>query len=268
MMAGVAISAFGKPRSGMGVDAADYDQDGWIDLFEANVDQEMYSLYHNDKDEVFSDVSNPNGIGLATRLLSGWGLKFIDYDNDGDLDLLLCNGHPDDTVEKRTEGVKFREPMLLFRNTGKRFENVSPQSGPLFATPLAARGLAVGDFDNDGAIDLLISQNNDTPVLLRNLAAHGNHWLGVRLIGTKANVDAIGAKITYQSGDWRRRAFKVGGGSYLSSHDPRVILGLGKRSKIDWLEVEWPQPSGKKERLSNLPIDRYITIVEGEGKWK
>ena len=268
MVAGVAVSSFGKPRSGMGVDAADYDQDGWIDLFEANVDQEMYSLYHNDMNEVFSDTSNPNGIGMATRLMSGWGLKFLDYDNDGDLDLLLCNGHPDDMVEKRIEGVKFREPMLLFRNTGKGFENVSQQSGAVFSKPLAARGLALGDFDNDGAVDLLISQNNAAPVLLRNLAARGNHWLGVHLVGTKSNIDAIGAKVTYQSGDWRRHQFKVGGGSYLSSHDPRMVLGLGKRTKIDWLEVEWPQPGGRKERFSNVPIDRYIMIVEGEGKWK
>jgi hypothetical protein len=268
ILAGVGISSFGKARSGMGVDAADYDQDGWIDLFEANVDQEMFSLYHNDKDEVFSDVSNPNGIGVATRLMSGWGLKFLDYDNDGDLDLLLCNGHPDDTVEKRIEGVKFREPMLLFRNTGKGFQNVSQQSGAAFSKPLAARGLATGDFDNDGAVDLLVSQNNGAPILLRNLAGRENHWLGVRLVGTKSNIDAVGAKITYQAGDLQRHKFKVGGGSYLSSHDPRMVLGLGKRTKIDWLEVAWPQPSGKKERIADLPIDRYITIVEGEGKWK
>lgn len=268
MLAGVGVSSFGKARSGMGVDAADYDQDGWIDLFEANVDQEMYSLYHNDKNEVFTDVSNPNGIGVATRLMSGWGLKFLDYDNDGDLDLLLCNGHPDDTVEKRIEGVKFREPMLLFRNTGKGFQNVSQQSGPAFSKPLAARGLAIGDFDNDGAVDLLISQNNGAPILLRNWAGRENHWLGVRLVGTKSNIDAVGAKITYQAGDLQRHKFKVGGGSYLSSHDPRMVLGLGKRTKIGWLEIEWPQPSGKKERIADLPIDRYITIVEGEGKWK
>ena len=268
MMAGVGVSSFGKPRSGMGVDAADYDQDGWPDLFEANVDQEMYSLYHNDRNEAFTDVSNPNGIGIATRLMSGWGLKFLDYDNDGDLDLLLCNGHPDDTVEKRIEGVKFREPMLLFRNTGKGFENVSQQSGEVFSLPLAARGLALGDFDNDGAVDLLISQNNGSPVLLRNLAGKANHWLGVRLIGTKANIDGIGAKITYQSGDWQRHKLKVGGGSYLSSHDPRMVLGLGKHNRVDWLEVQWPLPSTKKERFTDLPIDRYITIVEGEGRWK
>jgi len=268
MLAGVGVSTFGKPRSGMGVDAADYDQDGWVDLFEANVDQEMYSLYHNDKNEVFSDVANPNGIGEATRLMSGWGLKFFDYDNDGDIDLFLCNGHPDDTVDKRIEGVKFLEAPLLFRNTGKGFENVSQRSGPIFSKPLAGRGLALGDFDNDGAVDFLISQNNTAPILVRNNIGRENHWLGVRLVGTKANIDAIGAKVTYRCGDFQRHKFKVGGGSYLSSHDPRMVLGLGQRTKIDWLEIQWPQPSGKTERLADLPVDRYITIVEGNGKWK
>ena len=268
LLAGVGVNVFGKPRSGMGVDAADYDQDGWIDLFEGNVDHEMFSLYHNDKDEAFSDLALSNGIGSATRLLSGWGLKFFDYDNDGDLDLLLCNGHPDDSVDKRVEDVKFLEPMLLFHNTGKGFENVSRQSGSIFSTPLSGRGLALGDFDNDGSVDVLIAQNNAAPVLLRNNLGRQNHWLGVRLVGTQANVDAIGAKVTYQSGDWNRHQFKVGGGSYLSAHDPRLVLGLGRRTKIDWLEIQWPQPSGKTERITGLPVDRYITIVEGQGKWK
>jgi hypothetical protein len=267
-LAGVGLSVFGKPRSGMGVDAADYDQDGWIDLFEANVDQEMFSLYHNEKNESFSDAASLTGIGPATRLMSGWGLKFFDYDNDGDLDLLLCNGHPDDKVEERLANVTYREPALLFHNTGKKFENVSQKSGPIFSKLLAGRGLALGDFDNDGSVDVLITQNNDAPILLRNNVGRENHWLGVRLLGRKANIDAIGAELSYKAGDLQRHQYKVGGGSYLSSHDPRMVLGLGHHTKIDWLEVTWPQPSGKIERFTDLPIDRYITIVEGEGKWK
>ena len=268
MLAGVGVNAFGKPRSGMGVDAADYDQDGWIDLFEANVDHELYSLYHNDTGEVFSDVALSTGIGEATRMISGWGLKFFDYDNDGNQDLLLVNGHPDDKIEKRMPGVTFREPMLLFENTGKGFKNVSAESGPIFSRQLAGRGLALGDFDNDGSVDVLVTQNNGAPVLLRNNAGRKNHWLGVKLVGRKSNIDAIGAKVSWRSGDFERHQFKVGGGSYLSSHDPRMVLGLGQRTKMDWVEVKWPEPSGKIERLTNLPIDRYITIVEGEGKWK
>ena len=268
MLSGVGVNAFGKPRSGMGVDAADYDQDGSVDLFEANVDHELFSLYHNEKNEAFNDVALPSGIGEPTRMLSGWGLKFFDYDNDGNLDLLVCNGHPDDKVDKRIPGVTFLEPMLLFRNSGKGFQNVSVESGPIFSRSLAGRGLALGDFDNDGSIDVLVTLNNGAPVLLRNNAGRQSHWLGVKLVGRKANIDAIGAKLTWRSGDFERHHFKVGGGSYLSSHDPRMVLGLGQRSKIDWLEVKWPEPSGKTERFTDLPIDRYITIVEGEGKWK
>jgi enediyne biosynthesis protein E4 len=268
LLAGVGFSSYGRPRSGMGVDAADYDQDGWVDLFVANVDQEMFSLYHNNRDESFKDVAISTGIGGATKLLSGWGLKFFDFDNDGDLDLLLCNGHPDDHIEARVTGVKYREPMLLFRSTGHDFKNVSGQGGPIFSQTLAARGMALGDFDNDGAVDVLVSVNNGAPLLLRNNAGKQNHWLGVRLIGKKSNIDAIGAHISYQSGDLKRSRTKVGGGSYLSSHDPRIVLGLGKRAKIDWLEVKWPIPSGLTQRFTDLPVDRYITIVEGEEQWR
>jgi enediyne biosynthesis protein E4 len=266
LIAGVGYSAYGRARSGMGVDAADYDQDGWIDLFVANVDQEMFSLYHNNKDETFRDMAIPTGIGNVTKLMSGWGLKFFDYDNDGDLDLLLCNGHPDDKIDGRVDNVKYLEPMLLFHNAGSGLKNVSTESGPIFSRPLAARGMALGDFDNDGAVDVLVAINNGAPILLRNNAGRQNHWLGVRLIGKKSNPDAVGANLTYQAGDLKRSRVKVGGGSYLSSHDPRVVLGLGKRTKIDWLEIRWPLPDGKTERFTDLPIDRYVTIVEGEGK--
>jgi hypothetical protein len=268
LLAGVGYNSFGRPRSGMGVDAADYDQDGWIDLFVANIDHEVFSLYHNNKNESFTDVTVKNGIASATSLMSGWGLKFFDYDNDGEIDLLLANGHPDLMVETWRDDVKYLQPMLLFRNTGSVFENVSPESGPIFSKPIAGRGLALGDFDNDGAVDVLVGINDGAPILLRNNAGRQNHWLGIRLIGRKANIDAIGAKVTYRSGDFERHRFKVGGGSYLSSHDPRMVLGLGQRTKIDWIEVKWPLPSGHVERITGLPIDRYVTIVEGDGKWK
>jgi len=210
----------------------------------------------------------PTGIAKATRFLSGWGLKFFDYDNDGNLDLLLANGNPDDMISLLHGEVTYEEPLLLFHNSGKSFDNVSAQSGPVFAKPLSARGMAIGDFDNNGAVDVLVAINDGTPVLLRNTAASQNHWLGINLVGKKSNPDAIGARITYQSGDLKRHRMKVGGGSFLSSHDPRMVLGMGKNTKIDWLEIQWPQPSGKVERLTDLPIDRYITILEGTGKWK
>ena len=267
-LAGVGYSTFGRPRSGMGVDAADYDQDGWVDLFVSNVDHESFSLYHNRGDESFSDSANSTGIASASWLLSGWGAKFFDYDNDGNLDILLANGHPDLMVEHQFQNVKYLEPMLLFRNTGAGFRDVSSESGPIFSRKFAARGLALGDFDNNGTVDALLSQNNGPPVLLRNQAGRGNHWLGVRLVGTTANVDAIGARLSYKAGDLQRHVFKIGGGSFLSAHDPRVVLGLGPNSKIDWLELKWPKPSDRIERFTDLPVNRYVTIVEGRGKWK
>ncbi|HVH85540.1 MAG TPA: CRTAC1 family protein [Terriglobales bacterium] len=266
--AGVAYSDAGKPRSGMGLDSADYNQDGWMDLFVANLDKEMFSIYQNNRDGTFDDKASATGIANATRFMSGWGLKFFDYDNDGNLDLFLANGEPDDLISVLDARVSYREPLMLFQNTGSGFKNVSAESGPIFSKPLSARGLAIGDFNNDGAVDVLISCNNGAPLLLRNNVGAENHWLGVKLIGKKSNPDAIGARITYQAGDLKRSRMKVGGGSYLSSHDPRVVLGIGKRTKIDWLEVKWPQPSGQVERFMNLPIDRYITIVEGAGKWQ
>jgi hypothetical protein len=265
--AGVAYSADGRARSGMGVDSADFNQDGWLDLFVANIDREMFSIYQNNHDETFDDQAVSTGIANATRLMSGWGLKFFDYDNDGDLDLFLANGNPDDLIESLHSQVKYQEPLMLFHHSGKTFQNVSAQSGPAFAKPLSARGMAIGDFNNDGAVDVLVSVNDAAPVLLRNNIGSQNHWLGVRLVGKKSNPDAVGARVTYQAGDLQKNRTKVAGGSFLSSHDPRIVLGTGKRSKMDWLEVKWPQPSTAIERITDLPIDRYITIVEGSGRW-
>jgi hypothetical protein len=262
---GVAFSQDGQARSGMGVDAADFDQDGWQDLFVTNVDQEMYSIYHNRHDGSFDDLAGPMGIGLTTRLMSGWGVKFFDLDNDGNVDLFIANGHPDDKIEVHSNRVTYKEPLLLFRNTGKTFENVSASAGPVFSESFAARGMAVGDFNNDGAVDVLVGVNDGAPVLLRNVAAQGNHWLGVRLVGMRANPDGIGARIIWQAGDLKRSRLKTGGGSYLSSHDPREVLGIGSGTKIEKLEIRWPKPSGRIETFTDLPIDRYITIVEGAG---
>jgi hypothetical protein len=266
LQANVGYSAQGKPRSGMGVDAADYDQDGWTDLFVTNLDQEMYSLYHNNRDETFDDMALPYGIGKVTRLMSGWGVKFFDYDNDGNLDLFLVDGHPDDKIEEHASEVKYREPMLLFHGTGQRFEDVTASSGPVFSRPYAARGMAVGDFNNDGGLDVLVAVNNAAPLLLKNQVGRLNHWLGVKLVVKNANPDAVGAQITWQAGDLKRSRFKTGAGSYLASHDPRLVLGIGKHPQVDWVEVKWPLPSGRVERFTNLPIDQYVTLVEGQGR--
>jgi hypothetical protein len=261
LMAGVAYSDAGTPRSGMGVDAADYDGDGSQDLFVANIDQELFSLYHNQKDGTF--VDEPGEIGPATRLLSGWGLKFFDYDNDGDPDLFLANGHPDDMVETLTSRVKYKEPILMFENIGGKFKDVSAQSGAAFAHDYPARGLAVGDYDNDGDLDVLISNNGGAPLLLRNEGGNRNNWLGLQLVATKSNPAAVGAVITWRAGGVTRSRLKTSGGSYLASHDPRELLGLGAAKQVESLEIRWP--SGRVDKLSNLPINRYIKVVEGAG---
>jgi enediyne biosynthesis protein E4 len=153
----------------------------------------------------------------------------------------------------------------LFHSDGRVLKNVSASAGPVFLLPLAARGLALGDFDNDGAVDVLISTNNGAPVLLRNQAAKGNHWLGVKLVGSKANIDAIGARVTWKAGGLKRTRLKSGGGSFLSSHDPRMVFGVGAHTKIDQLEIRWPAPSTRVDTFPDLHVDRYISIVEGTG---
>ena len=266
LQAEVGFSDNGQPRSGMGVDAADINGDGWQDLFVANVDQEMFSLYQNNKDETFRDVAHIEGVAQATRLLSGWGLKYFDYDNDGAIDLILANGHPDDMIENYSLQVRYKEPLLLFhQGEDGKLRNVSDQAGPVFQRMFPARGLAVGDYNNDGALDVLICNNGGTPVLLKNNAAHGNNWLGLKLEGVTCNRDAVGARIVWTAGGKVRHRLKNNGGSYLSSHDPREVLGAGKAAKIDSVEIHWPAPSKQVERITNPPLNRYVKVIEGKG---
>lgn len=265
LMAEVAYSEDGRPRSGMGVDSADFNGDGWADLFVANVDQEKFSIYQNNRDETFRDQAMVTGIGQATLLLSGWGLKFFDFDNDGQTDLFLANGHPDDMVEVNMTKVTYKEPLLLFRQENKKFRNISAEAGPAFSRHVPARGLALGDYDNDGGLDVLVANNGEAPLLLRNHSAGANHWVGLRLVGSGCNRDALGARLTWSVAGVKFTRLKTGGGSYLSSHDPRDILGLGSATKLDWLEIKWPDPSGKVERFAEIPVDHYAVITEGKG---
>jgi hypothetical protein len=258
----VAFGQDGQARSGMGVDAADVFNSGYQDLFVANIDQEMFSLYRNMKDETLRDISREQGIGQLTRYLSGWGLKFFDYDNDGAVDLILANGHPDDRIETRTAQVKYKEPLVLFHQEAGKLRNVSADAGPAFSKSYAARGLAAGDFNNDGLIDILIGNNGGRPLLLRNVSNAGNHWLGLKLEGVRCNRDAIGAKVRWSAGGTVRSRLKNGGGSYLSSHDPREVLGVGNAAKIEWVEITWPKPSGKVQRIENPPLNRYLAVRE------
>lgn len=262
--AGVGYNNEGAPRSGMGVDAGDFDQDGRQDLIVANIDTQTTSLYHNVGGEMFDDVNFKTGVGQATRMLSGWGLRFFDYDNDGWPDLILSNGHPDDAVETRNAGIGYQQPILLLHNhDGLKMENVSAQAGPAFSKRYSSRGLAVGDLNNDGYPDVVFAENGGPVHLLMNTAASGNNWLGLVLRSKTANPESTGAILRWSAGGKIFSRLKTAGGSFLSSHDPREILGAGK-NQIDWVEVRWPHPSQKVDRINKPEMNRYLTITEGQ----
>jgi len=266
LQAGVGYSDDGVPRSGVGVDSADFDGDGWQDLFVANVDQETFSLYHNNADGTFNDTSKAAGIADPTRLLSGWGLRFFDYDNDGLVDMILANGHPDDLVDKRMRAVTYEEPLLLFHNDGAgKMTNVSATSGEVFQGKYAARGLGVGDLNNDGYPVVVVGINGGPPLVLYNNAETKNNWVGLKLVSTQANPAAVGAIIKWSVNGQVHSRLKTAGGSFMSSHDPRELLGIGKAAKVDWVEIRWPKPSHHVDHLVDVPIDQYLTVVEGQG---
>ena len=258
----VSYSEDGKERSGMGVDSADFNHDGRQDLFVANIDHENFSLYENRGGEVFQDRAKPEGVARITRLLSGWGMKFLDFDNDGELDLVLANGHPNDVIAKYDPTVAYRQPLRLLKRIDGRYTDVSEQAGPAFSHSYSARGLAIGDYDNDGRQDVLVQVNGGPPLLLHNRSGEANHWLGLKLQGTKANRDAVGAVVRWSVQGKVLSQMKVGGGSFLSSHDPRMVIGLGTEKKVDWVEVQWPSPSDAVQRILAPATNRYLSIVE------
>jgi len=264
MLSEVAYNGDGAARSGMGVDTADYDGDGRLDLFVCNFNREKFSIYRNLGNNLFSDEAGPTGIGMSTHMYSGWGVKFFDYDHDGDQDLILTNGHPDDLIEQISSTLTHKEPLLFFENTGKGFHLVGAKAGEAFARSYPGRGLAIGDLDNDGHSDVVVANNGEAPLLLRNTGGASNRWLGLRLVGSTANREAIGATISWSGGGIQRSLLKTSGGSYLSSHDPREVLGLGPAEKTDWLEVRWPAPSQRIDRFENVAANRYYTLREGK----
>lgn len=258
---GAAFDDDGKTFAGMGIDFGDYRNDGWPALFIDTLASQRYALYRNLKGESFEYVSAVAGIARATASHSGWGAKFIDYDNDGWKDLFIAQGHVMDNIELTQSAARYLEPMLLLRNRKGVFEDVSTACGEPFRMPLAARGAAFGDLNNDGFIDIAVSCNNGPALILMNRGGNGNHWLLVNTIGTRSNRDGIGAAIHLISASGEEQhGFVSTAGSYASSSDKRVHFGLGSASEIRLLEVTWP--SGTIQRLQNLKADQVLTVRE------
>lgn len=256
----VAVDVDGRTYAGMGVDFADYNNDGWPDLVVTDLANQRYALYENDGDGSFTYSSNAAGIGSVTMIHSGWGVRFFDYDNDGWKDLLIAQGHDLDTIELNYPNLHYREPMLLARNTGHGFLDVSAQSGRVFHQSWVARGMAIGDLDNDGRLDAVVTTNDGPVHVLHNQTGTRNHWILLNLIGHKSNRDAIGAGVKLTTAFGSQYATVSTAGSYLSASDKRVHFGLGQDSVIKSIEIRWP--SGINQVLKDIPADQILQVDE------
>jgi len=244
----------------MGVDVGDYDNDGYMDVIVTTLSNETYPLYHNDRDLTFSYATNSVGVGQITLAFSGWGARFIDADNDGLRDIFVAQSHVLDTIEKTNPYLKYKQAPLLMLNTGKGFVNVSASAGPGFANPIIGRGAAFGDLNNDGQVDVVVGALEGSPVVMRNNGTK-NHWLGLSLVGSESNRNGIGARITVTDSAGKKQIFDANtSGSYLSSNDPRIVVGLGAASGVRKVEVVWP--SGVVQVLAESQIDRYLVVNE------
>ena len=260
LASGVAVDNDGRTFAGMGVDFADCNNDGWPDILVTDLANQRYALYQNDGDGSFTYASQTQGIGPISLSHSGWGFRFFDYDNDGWKDLLIAQGHDLDTIELTSPNLRYREPMLLARNTGHGFTDVSAQSGSVFSQPWVARGLAVGDIDNDGRVDAVVTTNDGPVHILHNESSTKNHWILLKLIGHKSNRDAIGAVVTAVTTSASQHATVSTAGSYLSASDKRVHFGLGSETIIQKIGIRWP--SGITQSLTNVPADQILQIDE------
>jgi enediyne biosynthesis protein E4 len=268
LLSGTALSAHGKPKAGMGVDAGDFDNDGDEDLFVTNLTGEGHDLYVNDGSGLFEDQSARSGLGPASRPYTGFGAAWFDADNDGWLDMLIVNGAVQtiEALRRLNDPFPLHQRKLLFRNLGNgHFEEVSARGGSAFQLSEVGRGAAFGDIDNDGDVDVLVANNNGKPRLLVNNVGSRHHWIGLRVVGRQAARDMLGARVGVVRDDgsvlWRRARSD---GSYASANDPRVLVGLGSSTHVARVRVRWPD--GTTEERSAPPIDRYTTLKEGEGK--
>jgi enediyne biosynthesis protein E4 len=264
LAAGVALSGDGREQAGMGVDAGDYDGDGYLDLVVTNFSHDYTTLYENNALGFFTDASYATGIARGAGRYMGWGVGFIDVDNNGLLDLLIANGHIYPEVDRHGLGTRYLQRKQLFKNLGnKRFQEITDQAGGGLLIEKSSRGAAFGDYDDDGDIDVLVVNLNDRPTLLRNDTVSGNHWITIRLVGTKSNRDAIGARIELAAAGRKQTAEVRSGASYISDNDRRAHFGLGSADRIDQVLIRWP--SGLVETVKDLAVDRFYIVREGQG---
>jgi enediyne biosynthesis protein E4 len=263
VVAGAAYNEDGREQAGMGSTIGDYDGDGRLDIFKTNFSDDTSTLYRNNGNGTFDDVTFAAGLGLYTRYL-GWGTMFLDFDNDSWPDLLLVNGHVYPEVDKQNLGSSYEEPRILYHNNGdKTFSDISAKAGSGITAVHPGRGLAIGDLWNDGRISAVISNMNQPPSLLVNQIRSLNHWIGLKAVGTKSNRDGIGARVTVKVGGRILVDEVRSGSSYDSNNDMRVHFGLGAATKIDWIRIRWP--SGLTEQFNNISVDTIQPVKEGTG---
>lgn len=259
--AGVAVDMSGRTFAGMGVDFSDFDNDGYPDLVVGALSNQVYALYRNDKDGTFTYDSFLTGVGSISLLHSGWGMRFMDYDNDGWKDLLVAQGHDLDTIQQTFPQLRYREPIMLLRNVdGKKFVDVGPASGEVFQQRWVGRGLAVGDINNDGLVDAVVTENGGPAHILINQTRTSNHWIGFKLVGHKSNRDGIGSVIRIDTSAGSQWYTVTTASSYLSSSDVRAHFGIGKDTTVMKVEVRWP--SGCVQTLENVKGDQYVKVDE------
>ncbi len=264
VLAGCAYNSDGHEQAGMGIGVADYDCDGWFDIFKTNFADDTCDLYHNNGDGTFSDLSFNTGIGINTNYVA-WGCGFIDYDNDGWADIVQVNGHVYPEIDHYNFGETFKNPRLVYKNLGNgHFKDVSNEMGPGISTHFSSRGAAFGDYDNDGAMDILILNMNDLPSLLHNTGGNKQNWIKIKLIGKICNRTAIGARVRVIAGKHIQMDEVQSGTSVMSQNDLRLHFGLGGVDTIDAIEVKWPTTQ-KTERFAQVKANQILTIREGDG---
>ncbi|HEY3132830.1 MAG TPA: CRTAC1 family protein [Acidobacteriota bacterium] len=265
-MSGTAVSEDGKEQGNMGVTIGDFDHRGRWNIFVTTFSDEYNAFYRQEKDFLFMDYSYASKTARSSIPFVKWGTKFFDYDNDGWLDLLVVNGHVYPQMENAEVGVTYRQRKLLYKNNRDgTFSETAAAVGSVLMQPAVSRGAAFGDIDNDGDVDVVINNLDGAPTILRNDGGNKNNFVIIRLQGTNSNRDAFGARVKVISGDLVQKDECRSGGSYISQNDTRLHFGLERRAKVDSIEVRWPGPAGKSEKVTDIPANSFVTIKEGKG---